>query len=138
MKKVEFKVPIFDVDVVLIQVEDISDEEEAMKIYKSIEPTEEQLKDVEFNIKNNLPDGGNTLFNFDYQCFVVVFYRMSNKKKLVSAYAHEKRHIEDRILNICNIKDEETAGYIAGYLAPYFEELKDMYFISSEISEQKQ
>ena len=69
---------------------------------------------------------------------MIIFGKELNILRIVSAYAHEKRHIEDRILDICNIKDEETAGYIAGYLAPYFEELKDMYSISSETSEQKE
>lgn len=32
---------------------------------------------------------------------------------------HEKRHIEDRILQHCGIDDIEAAAYLAGYLSKF-------------------
>ena len=46
----------------------------------------------------------------------VVFYPFSNEEEKAEVFAHEKRHIEDRVMEWASVDDIESAGLIAGFL----------------------
>ena len=123
MKQIKFDVPIFDIEVILIQIESIEDKDNILNLMKDYEATEEILKELDDNISNNRTDGANTYWSSGLHRAITVFYEMEDQERKDVCYAHEKRHIEDRILEFCGINDRETAGYLAGWLMPYFNKL---------------
>lgn len=123
MKQIKFDVPIFDIEVILIQTESIEDKDTILNLMKDYEATEDILKELDDNISNDRTDGGNTYWSAGLHRAITVFYEMESQERKDICYAHEKRHIEDRILEFCGINDRETAGYLAGWLMPYFNKL---------------
>lgn len=47
-----------------------------------------------------------------------------NESQREEVYAHEKRHIEDRIMKWASVDDIESAGLLAGFLGTKFYEFK--------------
>ena len=123
MKQLKFDIPIFDIEVILIQTESIEDKDTILNLMKDYEATEEILKELDDNISNDRTDGANTYWSAGLHRAITVFYEMASQERKDICYAHEKRHIEDRILEFCGINDRETAGYLAGWLMPYFNKL---------------
>ena len=124
MKKLKFVVPLYDIDVTLLQVEGKEDEEAVLdecKQYNISEEIEEELRD---SISNEYSDGASTFWNSGLHVAVIVFYRMKSAQRKCVCYSHEKRHLEDRILEFCGIDDREAAAYLAGFLSQYFDELR--------------
>lgn len=68
-------------------------------------------------------NGASTFWHSGNHTGIIVFYRMESDERKLVCYAHEKRHLEDHILEYLGIHDIETAGYISGWMAPKFSEL---------------
>ena len=51
---------------------------------------------------------------------LVVFYPMSSEDVQAEVYYHEKRHVEDRIMEWASVNDIESAGLLAGFLGTKF------------------
>lgn len=81
---------------------------------------DEDKEEIFTDIKNENHDGGTTYRSFPTQEFLVIFFKFSSEEAKVNVYAHEKRHIEDRLMQYLEINDIETAGYLAGFLAVEF------------------
>ena len=123
MRTHSFDIPIFNFKVNLIQIEDKKDLSSLEK-HKWLKNMEDADKEEIFTkIKNENYDGGTTFRNFPSQEFLVIFYKFSSEETKVNVYAHEKRHIEDRLMQYLEINDIETAGYLAGFLAVEFNKL---------------
>ena len=45
---------------------------------------------------------------------------MKNERTRANVYSHEKRHIEDRVLQYASVDDIESAGLLAGFLGEKF------------------
>lgn len=120
MKVFNFGVPIFDVNVRLIQAETNDCYNGIVESCAFASLLEEDLKDIEDKLSRGCHDGGELYWNFNEKRFLVVFYNMTNEKDRIKIYMHEKRHLEDRILEFCGIHDVETAAYLSGYLGVIF------------------
>ena len=123
MKQLKFDVPIFDIEVILIQVESIEDKDAVLELMKGYDASEDILEELDNTIYDKDSDGASTFWNSKLHRAITVFYEMESQERKDICYAHEKRHIEDRILEFCGIDDRETAGYLAGWLMPYFNKL---------------
>lgn len=125
MKKMKFAVPLYDINVTLVQVESPDDADEVKVCCEEIELLpEDTTATLEF-IRQDKCDGGDTWRNFDKGQMFVIFYRMTNGRVKRNRYGHEKRHVEDRILQWCGVNDIEAAAYLAGFLSEQFD---DFYF----------
>ena len=51
---------------------------------------------------------------------------MSSEKNRDNCYSHEKRHIEDRVLEWYSVNDIESAGLLAGFLGEKFADFEKM------------
>lgn len=120
MKTYSFKVPMFDYDIKLIQIEGKKDYAQVKKIEWLQGIPDEDREEIFKNAKEDVCDGACVLRNLNMRQLIVVFYRFESEEKKVSVYAHEKRHVEDRIMEHLQIEDFETAGYLAGFLAVEF------------------
>lgn len=126
MIRYNFKIPLYYVDVTLIQVESEKDANSVETILKNIKTDKEYLDDTVGNIKRGCMNGGDTYRNLDLKKFVVIFYRMSSEKNRDNCYSHEKRHIEDRVLEWYSVNDIESAGLLAGFLGEKFSDFEKM------------
>lgn len=76
--------------------------------------------DIDENIKDECLNGAITCHCGDSRKMVVLFYPMKDEDITTEVYEHEKRHVEDYILEHLDINDMEAAAYLAGYLGKIF------------------
>lgn len=126
MIKTKFAVPIYNVDVLLIQVKSKEDLEDVKKTIKWINPTEEIVTEIATNTENEDVNGGILVRNEGWKRFLCLFYPFTSSKNKTETYAHEKRHLEDRIMDLCEVHDEESAAYLAGYLGVKFRKFEKL------------
>ena len=116
MKIKEFTIPIYQYDVSLIFSEG-NDAEDVRKFLQDFECTHEDLDFVYNNITEGCFNGGETFRNMKKRKFAAVFYLFSDELVRVNIICHEKRHIEDRLMEHIVVEDIEAAAYLAGFLA---------------------
>ena len=120
MEKLDFQIPLYKVDITLVQVESKEDESAVAELLESI-----NVKDFEYTIdciKRDVVNGGDTYRDLEHRRIVVVFYLMEDNMSRAEVYSHEKRHIEDRILEFYSVNDIESAGLLSGFLGERFYE----------------
>ena len=120
MERLDFQIPLYKVDITLIQVESKEDESAVAELLESI-----NAEDIEYTIdciRRDVMNGGDTYRNLERRRIVVVFYLMEDNMSRAEVYSHEKRHIEDRILKFHSVDDIESAGLLAGFLGERFYE----------------
>lgn len=119
MKKTEFKIPIYDFDVTVLEVESKKDKAKVNTILSNLIPNRESIDEVLGYIEDGSMNGGDTFRNLLYRKFVVVLYPFKDIETRREVINHEKRHIEDRILEYCRISDIEASAYLAGYISKF-------------------
>lgn len=117
MKKKKIKIPIYNIDVTVIEVENKYDADSVCKEVESICTEIEYIDTIRRAIENEEHDGGETIRNLLLRKVLVIIYECSSKKTRREIIGHEKRHIEDRILEFFNINDIESAAMLAGFLS---------------------
>lgn len=117
---------MFYFDVTLLQVESKDDVKQVEKACLNFDMEAEDVEAVINKVERDCTDGGDTFRNLRFKKFLVIFYRMTSGKMRENIWSHEKRHIEDRILQFLNIDDVETAAIIAGYLGEQFHDFRLM------------
>ena len=120
MKKLKFNIPIYDFDITLVQIEEKSDKVKVLSVLKEIKCTQEHMDSVSDNIDRGCYGGGDTFYNFDIRAMVIVFYSFRSEESRWEVYSHEKRHVEDRVLEYSHVDDIESAGLLAGFLGRKF------------------
>jgi len=120
MKKLSFKIPLYGIDVTLVQVEDKSDSKSVKSLLLSLKAKECDINDVVSGIERDCFNGGETFRAFDLRKILVIFYTMKSERQRANLYSHEKRHIEDRVLQYASVDDVESAGLLAGFLGEKF------------------
>ena len=123
MVRIDFKTPYYDYDVTLIQVESDNDSDAVCKFLLKEEIDKDVIIDIKEQIQGCYVDGGETNWNARTKRIVCVFYEFSSNVERAKLYSHEKRHIEDRILQHCKVDDIEASAYFAGWLGTKFYEL---------------
>lgn len=112
------KIPIFNHTLHVFEVEKRKDADKLIKELKSLEiiSDKEEEDDIRKNIDSEC-DGATTYYRKGDCTLVVVIYIQTKDARRREVLAHEKRHVEDDILEHLGINDKETAGYLAGWLA---------------------
>lgn len=114
MKVKKFTVPLFNFDVTVIEVAEDDNIEKVLKACK--------LKGTKFHseIKENLEsgyyDGAQFIYNMKAGRGLILIYHHKTKNGRLVSLGHEKRHLEDKILEYHGIEDYESAAMLAGYL----------------------
>ena len=115
-----FDIPIYDIRIDLIQVENKEDANGVVRFMRAIKCNQEFIVELTENIKKGYVDGGETFRNFDLRKMLIIFYPMENEETRAEVYSHEKRHIEDRVMQHESVDDIESAGLLAGFLGRQF------------------
>lgn len=126
MKKLKFEVPLYYIDVTLVQIEDKNDVKKVLEECEDIKIDDDERELISQYIKNGSTNGGDTYRNFSLAKMLVIFYPFTTNKMRYNVYSHEKRHIEDRILEHANVDDIESSAYLAGFLGEKFHEFEKM------------
>ena len=125
MTKIQFKIPFYNVTCILVQVESAQDADEAIALMKRWKIEDENNYDYN-GIKEGALNGGTTYRQMFKKRIFVLFYPFQNDRIKDEVYSHEKRHIEDRILEFYEVNDIESAGLLAGYLGAKFYDFKQL------------
>lgn len=125
MKAFGHFIPIYKYDIVLVQIskEDIQDEEKVNNLQLYLEQYFPQtyITDTIETAKRGTEEA---ITRSNGSLSVCIFYNVKERK--AELYGHEKRHVEDRILRLCGVKDIEAAGYLAGYLSTVFDDFDNL------------
>lgn len=125
MKQTTFKVPLYDFTVTLATAEGADDMASVKSLMKKCRCTQEHIDEMMDMLKRGCYDGADTYYNFSIKRILVIFLSPSTSKKhRREIFEHEKRHVEDRILQHCAVDDIEAAGYLAGFLGGKFYEFE--------------
>lgn len=122
MKKTTFQVPLYGVDITLVQAECKDDALALKKEMKRLCCDQESMDTTFNNIEQGCMNGGDTYRNFAIRKMLVIFYPMSSEDVQAEVYCHEKRHVEDRIMEWACVNDIESAGLLAVFLGTKFYE----------------
>lgn len=125
MTKIQFKIPFYNVTCLLVQVEGKEDADSAIALMKRWKIEDENNYDYN-GIINGAMNGGTTYRQMDSKRIFVLFYAFENDRVKDEVYSHEKRHIEDRILEFFGVNDVEASALLAGYLGAKFYDFKQL------------
>lgn len=123
MVKIDFKTPYYDYNVTLIQVESDKDADAVCKYLAKEKIEKEYIDEIREYITGGYRNGGETNWNSRTKRIIGLFYEFLSDTDRANIYSHEKRHIEDRILQHCKVEDIEASAYLAGYLGERFYDL---------------
>ena len=118
MKKIKFNVPIYDMEITCLILDKNDDFMET--IYPQIKnfplPNEE-FATINNNVQEHLHSGGTTYRFMTSRKILVLIYPCKSEKERRNVLNHEKRHVEDRILEHFGVKDIESSALLAGFLS---------------------
>ena len=120
MKKMQFVIPLYKVRVTLVQAVDKGETEEVRKVLIANHITKDSIDDIVDGVMRGGCNGGDTFRDFRYKRIFVFFYPYETEFVRAEVYSHEKRHIEDRVLEYFGVNDIESAGLLAGFLGEQF------------------
>lgn len=119
MKRIKFKVPLYNYSITVVHIESNKDKGELIKEFKKLGVPNELYKDSIEYVEKDYMNGGDTYRNMLNKRFLVIIYLCESENIRREIIGHEKRHVEDRILEHVGVKDLEASAYLAGYLSQY-------------------
>lgn len=125
MTKIQFKIPFYNTTVILVQVEGKQDADASVALMRRWKIEDDDNYDYN-GIVNGAMNGGTTYRQMNQKRIFVLFYPFESDRIKEEVYSHEKRHIEDRILEFFGVNDIESAGLLAGYLGAKFYDFKQL------------
>lgn len=115
MKFRHIPISYYGCEVLVVQLEKNTTWKEVKAVFKKYGfPNPKKLNNIKVN--KYIYDGGWTLKLYKQRQFAIIITRCSSENKRINILLHEKRHIEDYILDMCGVHDIEAAAYLAGYL----------------------
>lgn len=115
MKVKKFTIPMYDFAVTVIEVKDGDNIKKVLKACE-FKKGEDYYKEVKDSLDAGYHNGGHFFYDFRKRRGLILLYHQTSKKRRLDCIGHEKRHLEDRLLNYYNVKDDEAAAMLAGYL----------------------
>ena len=126
MKKLNFKIPFYNFNVTLIQIEGKKDADAAERMLKAFGAENKDIDEVVGAIRRGAINGGETFREMRRKKMLVIFYLFDSSEKMIECYNHEKRHVEDRILQWSNVDDIEASAMLSGWLGVKFRKLEQL------------
>ena len=121
-----FVVPFYEVKVMLYQVEGKEDAPKIGRVLKRIKCDKDVYDDIVSGVERGAVNGGETFRDLRQKLMVIIFYEWGSEDKKTEIFAHEKRHVEDRILQFFGVNDIESAGMLAGFLGVKFRKFEQL------------
>lgn len=115
MKVVKEKIPMFNWDLHIIEIESELDLPNLKKVFKKANMSD-SFFEVEKEVLEGFYNGGATYFNSSQREMLIFIQETSSKERRFNVFMHEKRHAEDIILRHENVNCDEMSALFAGYL----------------------
>lgn len=115
MIKKEFIVPLYYWNVTFLEIESQEDAGELSAWFDRFDYTEEGKNFINA-LKGGIKDVGLTKVELMDNTALMVIFPSTTDIMRNNTISHEKRHLEDFILENAGIHDKEAAGYLSGYL----------------------
>jgi len=112
----KFKLPIYTYDIQFIEVESSKDLKKVTKIIKILRVDKMCYKRITDSIKRGLINGGECIWDHPHKRGAIILYEHTSNKERMITLGHEKRHLEDRILQLYSVSDCEATALLSGYL----------------------
>ena len=126
MKKLSFKIDVYDWEVYLYQLEAKDSVKDVIKVLQKHNISGDIYDEIIQGTEDGDYDGGWNLCNSGIHQNVIIFDQFSCREQKIKVYDHEKRHLEDDIAEATRIDNNgEAIAYLAGYLAKEFIKLSD-------------
>ena len=123
MKVLRFTIPIYEYDVIYIEFFSDDSVEEQVKLITDeltlMKTGQQYLDETIQEINEGSKNGGNHFYNLSKSVSLIMIYPHDDSERLRATIAHEKRHLEDRMLEHYRVDDIESAGLLSGYLARF-------------------
>lgn len=123
MKIERFTIPIYEYDVIYIELHSDDTIDEQIKLVTdeliALKTDQKYTDEVIQDIKDERKNGGNHFYNLSRKISLILIDPHDDPERLRCTIAHEKRHLEDRMLEHYIINDIESAGLLSGYLARF-------------------
>lgn len=116
MKKLKFNIEIYSWSVILLIIESEKDYDPINKILTNFMVDPDCKDEILSDIKNDARNGGYHLHNNFTRKSIIILHKTDSLEYAEMILSHEKRHLEDAILQTCNIADNEAAAYLAGHI----------------------
>lgn len=117
MKYEKINIPIYDWTLFFYELESSSDAETFIKHIKKEKGHNSELASTVYEeVSNGCYDGGWASIEGAKSKSWIILYPMSSDKSRRKILNHEKRHIEDQLLEHFSINDSESAAMLAGYI----------------------
>ena len=126
MKKMQFVVPFYEVTVRLYQVESKDDAPIIRNVLRGLKADKDITEEIVGGIEREAVNGGETFRDLRHKLMVIIFYEWDSEERKIDVFAHEKRHVEDRILEYFGVNDIESAGMLAGWLGVKFRKFESL------------
>ena len=126
MKKLSFKIDVYDWEVYLYQLEAKDSVKDVTKVLQKHNIFEDIYDKIVQGVEDGDYDGGWNLCDSGIHQNVIIFDQFSSRERKIEVYTHEKRHLEDDIAKATGLENNgEAIAYLAGYLATEFIKLSD-------------
>lgn len=116
MKIKKFRVDVYDWDVTLLEIESDKDWGALKRELIKFNVVKKDLVEIKNKVKT-MYNGGDHYYKLTKKESILILYEMTSRKERLNCLCHEKRHLEDRILEYSGVNSIEAAGYLAGFLA---------------------
>ena len=116
MKYHKFKIRIYDWDVYYIEAENSKDSKRINKKLIHIGVSKKIRKIHVNNIAGGAKDGGVHIYDVHKRQSTIIIYETTSHKEKMDILCHEKRHVEDRIIDHLSLGGTEAGAFIAGYI----------------------
>ena len=115
MKIKKFLIDIYCWGVTFIEVNSLKEFEKSVKYLEEYGVEYYEINDLRKYIKEGI-SGGKCWKKVNIRESLLLVYNATNGELRNDIICHEKRHLENNIMELCDISDNEAEAYLAGYL----------------------
>jgi len=119
MKKTEFNISIYDWNVTFLEEVEKKDVPKLRAILKKLEVSPDHIKEIIEEVKDNPVNAGFHIFYTGKRRSIILLIGISDDISRRSILSHEKRHLEDKIIEYCGLECKESMAYLSGEIAKY-------------------
>lgn len=114
MRRIDFKVPIYDWDITIITIYNEFCKEQVSELIDEFElPDRDEL----LQLVGEGFNGGRTYAKTSSREIVVILFPWTSEIQFEKSLNHEKRHIIDDIVEWHNLEGKEAPAYLDGYIS---------------------
>ena len=117
MRRIDFKVPIYDWKITVITIYDSYCYNDVSEILKEFNIPKNLAEEVLKAVKDGSFNGGKTFSRKGRREEVVILFPWETELDFIRTINHEKRHVVDDIVEWHDLNSPEASAYLDGYIS---------------------